>query len=139
MAADLPPLTDDLLEALELEIQKKKEELGLTGEHSHWPESRRIDRTLTLAISSFGRIAGVYLLVWHAANKPHREFVAWMVAIKSLIITEHLRPLWANCGDWFERVCLPKVDAELDDPIREWSRKTREFRLKQIESRMAPG
>jgi hypothetical protein len=113
-------------------------------------DSIGIAETRDLATRRFDQVAGEYFPLWQKAvnarlisqtaaagqGKPEHDWVkndAWLAAIKSQV-TDEVRPVWNDRGDWYKRVCAAEVNAALERTVGAWRRKLRDEELLLIQS-----
>jgi hypothetical protein len=115
--------------------------LWLTSEHREmiWTvrqkdptiiDSIGFSETSHLAVGRFDQEAEAYFSLWNETPGRYDKYYLWLKALKSQV-TREVRWLWRRRGGWFDRVALPKVDAELDAAITIWRNKAHVVELRR--------
>ena len=102
--------------------------------------------TIDLATGRFVQVVSEYFAIWaEYEDGLSDEFSGWLPALRDLVLNE-VGDLWKGRGDWFERVCVQKLNTPSTDrepsrdkgkfaPImNEWSAKARSVEMARINS-----
>jgi hypothetical protein len=125
---DLPPLPADRQHALDLQLEQllkdhfgprprqfgKPLSLYVDTGFREDPNRLGIDETVSFAHDWFARLALEYLLYWFKTGNSNQLPADWLPAVKAEAIDTTRTVVWRDRRDWFDKVCLREVAAELE-------------------------